>query len=832
MRIDLGSVTAYSIAVKNGFTGTEAEWMQAILNAGENAQDAAESAYEASESAILAENSATSAEESAEKTKIQFGSPLVAYLVADMEDENRVYVYVGEETGYTAGNWYYYDGTAWTSGGVYNGKGVNTDSSLSIEDMPADAKAVGDAIENLIPFPITPHSKYGNDGQLLRSKGNGQTEWSDYGNPTDEQAMEAITAWLNNHPEATTTVQDNSLTYKKLVNGTLGYITPEMYGAVGDGTTDDTAAIQNALNSLTNETVLVFGAKTYLISPSSLHQFILTVPSVSSVEIMGSTRTRIKIDNNVGNYRGIIGFNDCNSVYVHDIAFDHNCENNLLGSKYAYEKEEGRYTLSDYGLSVCRNVRIQNVDVYNCDSTVSFYFPSRVISGTRVPHNNVFINGCRWIDAQNINVEGFSNYDQSYINAVANSILITDNVFLGKQWSNSPRTAMEVHPHDSVIISNNIIEKFTVGLHVCGGVLDQTTKLAMVSCNTFNVSGDAINLWNYNRSYPSDLLIGMENIFITNNVINMQPDNYGYATAAAFPAIRFYNHSKSGTVDNETVLIEQTLAYKNVVIDGNIISYPLDTSTEYEDVKTGTTTWAAIHCRYNDTVKDKHIYNLSIKNNKIYNCPYEAVLFESAILNGVVISENIIINCCSHHFQNPSTGRIPYIDYVLAINSIIETDFDIYRNIIKDYVNNSNVTSYIFVHDTSSTRSKYFKVYDNIFDIGATANKTQTDNYVGAASNNELIKFKGDLPSATAPRLPVFDSLFGCEITVDNNKYVKTSRLPSIYWNKIEYASSEPASSTGYRSGDVIYNIAPTAGGYIGWVLVGSSWKGFGLVQS
>ena len=145
---ELGSVTAYSIAVKYGFEGTEAEWMQAILNAGENAQDAENSAQNASNSATASASSAASAEASAVRAEILYGSPLIANTVADMEEENRVYVYVGSETGYTSGNWYYYDGTAWTSGGVYNGEGVNTDPSLSIEDMPADAKAVGDAIED------------------------------------------------------------------------------------------------------------------------------------------------------------------------------------------------------------------------------------------------------------------------------------------------------------------------------------------------------------------------------------------------------------------------------------------------------------------------------------------------------------------------------------------------------------------------------------------------------------------------------------------------------------------------------------------------------------
>lgn len=49
-----------------------------------------------------------------------------------------------------------------------------------------------------------------------------------------------------------------------------GYITPEMYGAVGDGVTDDTAAVQECLNHIGKYTVAMFGK--YLISsPVIIH---------------------------------------------------------------------------------------------------------------------------------------------------------------------------------------------------------------------------------------------------------------------------------------------------------------------------------------------------------------------------------------------------------------------------------------------------------------------------------------------------------------------------------------------------------------------------------
>lgn len=61
--------------------------------------------------------------------KAAYGAPLVAATAAAMTDHTRVYVYTGSESGFVNGNWYYWDGTAWASGGVYNSSAVNVDSA-------------------------------------------------------------------------------------------------------------------------------------------------------------------------------------------------------------------------------------------------------------------------------------------------------------------------------------------------------------------------------------------------------------------------------------------------------------------------------------------------------------------------------------------------------------------------------------------------------------------------------------------------------------------------------------------------------------------------------
>lgn len=81
------------------------------------------------------------------------GSPLIANAVADMTDTEKVYVYIGSETGYTSGNWYYYNGSAWVSGGTYNSQGIG-DGSITTAKLAdgavTDAKLAqtGGVLEN------------------------------------------------------------------------------------------------------------------------------------------------------------------------------------------------------------------------------------------------------------------------------------------------------------------------------------------------------------------------------------------------------------------------------------------------------------------------------------------------------------------------------------------------------------------------------------------------------------------------------------------------------------------------------------------------------------
>lgn len=50
---------------------------------------------------------------------LEGGAPTAVSTVSQMVDTTQVYLYTGNESGYVKGEWYYWNGSAWVSGGIY-----------------------------------------------------------------------------------------------------------------------------------------------------------------------------------------------------------------------------------------------------------------------------------------------------------------------------------------------------------------------------------------------------------------------------------------------------------------------------------------------------------------------------------------------------------------------------------------------------------------------------------------------------------------------------------------------------------------------------------------
>lgn len=175
---------------------------------------------------------------------IASGTPPTADSTSEM-DPNESTVYINT----TDGKWYYWDGTAFQPGGTYGG--AVTSTTFTEHGVPADDFAVGQAfgalgdrvtaVEGEIPdisvvdgrlvidgtsyeiggVGIASITKTGTAGlvdtyTILMTDGTSTTFTVTNGDASDAKIQGFIEGWLEEHPEATTTVQDGAITLSKL----------------------------------------------------------------------------------------------------------------------------------------------------------------------------------------------------------------------------------------------------------------------------------------------------------------------------------------------------------------------------------------------------------------------------------------------------------------------------------------------------------------------------------------------------------------------------------------------------------------------------------------
>lgn len=91
--------------------------------------------------------------------------------------------------------------------------GATTEQAQQIEQNKTDIASLKMETSSLKEDKVDKPSTT-DDGKIPRAK-KGEVEWVEVGQPTDDQTAVAVNKWLDKHPEATTTVQDESITESK-----------------------------------------------------------------------------------------------------------------------------------------------------------------------------------------------------------------------------------------------------------------------------------------------------------------------------------------------------------------------------------------------------------------------------------------------------------------------------------------------------------------------------------------------------------------------------------------------------------------------------------------
>lgn len=725
-----------------------------------------------------------------------------------MTDHDNVYLYTGSETGESTGYWYHWNGTDFVPGGLY-ASGLTIDPTFTVRGSVADAKMTGDALASKIAKP--PTSPNGTNGQLLRTLGNGQTEWTDFATPTTEQVGGAVENWLDDHPEATTTVQNWSLTADKFVKGQLGCVTLEMFGAVGDGVTDDTQAISDAIDyAIENGVPIFLHEKTYILNSAVINKALDAGQSLYMYGCGERSVIKRKPDSLVHKFSTliVIGLAETMSASACDVSF--------------------------YNFKIDSNRRGQSMatDDYTYEASADIMFNTGSDSPTTRYINRVVVDKMMFYDAVADNLS-FSGVDKCNVKNV-----FVSNIVCQRRDGTRNDIGITGNPLGDVYITNVFCDSIHFEFNSDQSESDiNTVFVDGFDCNEFTISGDVnINAKHIKCKKAFMLALGKGKGRFSDCEIILHPVHYSYIihTNAVFTNCDFISNLNTDGNACTTLTLRETMTRFNgcrFIYDG-ILTIDTDSDTVADRIEgspinffytaSATNTVTVFD---NCDIDEKFNIGLICKNagtvyvsNMTFNTTYP-IQIETSLANAVMalhLSNIILGSKCKYTFKihaikdsstvsidgdmvvttdnveinfNTTTARTSFTAYVSAINfkrkcEITTPLTEAYIYTLYRYTTN-NKYIYLFNGDVFEYRGSNQAAYPDrwrVMNNGLTHTTNSTTHDDGQLPLVDRIKSEGSGAGASTARPSCYLS--------KGFRFFDTTLGKPIFWNGTTWVDS------------------------------------------
>jgi len=422
-----------------------------------------------------------------------------------------------------------------------------------------------------------------------------------------------------------------------------GAVSVKDFGAKGDGITDDRAAIQAAIDSVTAGAVYFPPARGgYLITPAPDRKQFLALKS--NVQLIGDGNPVIRVAGASAPYDSVISSSFCDHCLIQDLTIDSNIGSNPIQDKseiYAHGRTEIAFAGG-------RWIRVEHVTIENSSSMNS------IVSGVQV--SNIRITHCAFTG--NGDDPNHVVHDHSALYIHADGAVIDGNVFQAvRRGAPAAVTAIETHG-SGISVTANVIADYAVGMNLTG-VAPSDSVGNVVTGNTIRGGLFGIQIWS-DRYRGHSNGYGVNGLSITGNTIVINQSSYTSPLGTAM--------ATSGI----TVESNSNLPIANVIISGNAVIFDLEGSPRPASSSSiGIGWWSTI---------GQTAENLIIANNIVDNAPVAGIRLAAA-LKGCMVKGNIIRNAGSSLDKAIAAGYetpifiagAPSIDVEIVDNQMIDT---------------------------------------------------------------------------------------------------------------------------------------------------------------
>lgn len=426
-------------------------------------------------------------------------------------------------------------------------------------------------------------------------------------------------------------------------------LTPQMFGAYGDGTHDDTDIIQDCIDFVSGKPIKLFLDKQYLVRAGTTlgngRKICFKLKSNIVIEGNGFESGLIIDDTNTNIYWGVF-YADTDSGSLQNILLENFkiYQNDNYLADIEVTNNNPRYIF--YTSYAITNYTINHIlfdHVYSRD--VIMMTSSDVSSNIKV--TNCIINYFSVLDRVTVT-------DCTAIFLNCKNYTVSDNILYGANFT--CKGGIEIHGHDGTADNNKII-----GFIDCMHIQPSGTGAANFTVtNNYMYGNDGINLWDSSPTSPST--VGLQNVIINGNFILVSADGADHQ----YNGIRFSSSSFTHPVSG-LIIKNNTIDFTNITDDTTI-------SAAYSGGITFNNSSASI----NDMIIENNIITNSVSSGIFVGSTSgtATTTHENIIIRGNIIKDNSKVEA-SNAFHNSTIAL-----YNKYLKSIVVDDNMLINNIV------------------------------------------------------------------------------------------------------------------------------------------------------